>query len=90
MAWIGAGTWREARKVGNGNVVGIMMMMIKRSRIVVMKIIVMMIRMKMRGKMVLSYRRSGHELRQFVLHRVKKSVLLETHTELKMGSLRGR
>ena len=26
MAWIGAGTWREARKVENGDVVEVMIM----------------------------------------------------------------
>ena len=46
--------------------------------------------MKMRGELVLRLKLSGHELRQFVLRRVKKSVLLEMHTEFKMGNMRGR
>ena len=55
------------------------------------KMVMMMIRMEMMGKVVLSHKLSGHELRLFVLqHRVKKSVLLETRTEFRMGSLRGK
>ena len=90
MAWIGAGTWREARKVENGDVVVGMMMMKRRTIAMMMMMIMMTIRMKMKEKVVLSHTLSGHELRQFVLRRVKKSVLLETRTEFKRENLRGK